>query len=571
MDFEDVLEKLGGYGRFQKLLVWGYLAPAGVLMPGYFMSQIFMLSAPKHACVLPHWLRDAYNLTSSQELALRTAVVSEDNCRVFPFAALNSSLVRRLLSGGDNSSSWLAVRAAEWEPCEEFVYDDTFYDSTASTQWDLVCERSHLPSLVFTITTLGSALGTILFGAVSDKIGRRRAFFITVGVAIVFGISSVLVTSFTAFIVLRFINATMMPQIFQLPYIILLELVGPKQRTAMLGIAWMSWTAGLCLLPLAAYASRTWVLLGLLCACSAALNLLYWKLLPESPRWLLSRNRLSEAVDVLTRIAKTNGVQPPKNLATDLECVQRKLIEEKMVAESSTLDLIRIPRIRNRFLIIILSWVANSAAYYGMSINVTNMSGNEFLNFFLLGLVEFPACVVSWWAMEKLGRRWMNVFFQLLVSTSCVAFCLAPADSAVAGVVLLMLAKFSCTASAMVVYQQASEVMPTPVRSFALGASSSVASTLTISMPYIIFLGKYGRWIPFAVIAILASLGGTFSAWLPETKGFPLSQTMEDAEQFGVNQKFFSFNRLAHKSKPGRREKGPKEKEMNLLPNTCDA
>lgn len=203
-----------------------------------------------------------------------------------------------------------------------------------------------------------------------------------------------------------------------------------------------------------------------------------------------------------------------------------------------------------------------------MSINVTNMSGNEFVNFFLLGLVEFPACVIAWWAMEKLGRRWMNVLFQCMVSASCIAFCLAPEDALITGIVLVMFAKFFCTASAMVMYQQASEVMPTPVRSFALGASSSVASTITICMPYIIYLGKYGTWIPFSVIATLAALGGGFSAWLPETRGYPLYQNMEDAQKFSANQKFFSFNRRPKEQQPSL-DPQLNEKEMSLIPNGC--
>ncbi|XP_049529176.1 LOW QUALITY PROTEIN: organic cation transporter protein-like [Dermacentor silvarum] len=571
MEFEDVLEKLGGYGKFQKMLVWGYLAPASILMPGYFMSQIFMLSTPKHTCQLPDFVRASYNLTASEALVLGAALVSEDNCRVFPPTALNSSLVNQILNGPNaaNGSSWLATSDIEWEPCERFEYDRTFYDNTASTQWDLICERNHLPSLVFTITSIGSALGTIFFGTLSDKIGRRFTFFITVVVATVFGISSILVTNFIAFIVLRFINATIMPQIFQIPYVILLELVGTKQRTAMLAVGWMSWTAGLCLLPLAAFLTRDWTVLGLMCSAAAALNAVYWKLLPESPRWLLSRDRFSEATRVLTRVAKTNGVCPPKSLANDLERVQRKLAEEEKVAKSSTADLMRMPKVRSNFLIITLSWVANAGAYYGMSINVTNMSGNEFVNFFLLALVEFPACVIAWWAMEKLGRRWMNVFFQFMVSASCIAFCLVPKEALVTGIVLVMLAKFSCTASAMVMYQQASEVMPTPVRSFALGASSSVASTITICMPYIIYLGKYGAWIPFAVIAMLATLGGAFSVWLPETRGYPLYQNMEDAQKFAEKQKFFSFNRRRNDQHPTTLDNQTNEKEMNLISNGC--
>lgn len=566
MDFEDVLEEIGGYGRFQKMLVWIYLAPASILMPGYFMSQIFMLSAPQHSCKVAE-LTDVFNLTQQEANVLHKSLVSKDNCEVFSLSAINSSLIRGFLNhGGNDSEAWFESQGLERVPCTEFTYDNTFYDSTASTQWDLVCDRSHLPSLVFTLTSVGSALGTLIFGGLSDRIGRRPAFFVTVIVAVIFGISSILVTNFIAFTVLRFVTATIMPQIFQLPYIILLELVGPKYRTSMLGIAWMAWTLGLCALPLAAYLCRTWILLGLICSACAALNFLYWKLIPESPRWLLTQNRVKEAVVLLNRIAKTNGVVPPEHLETDLMKVQKKLEEERSEAVTSTMDILRMSKIRTNFLIVTFSWIANSCAYYGLSINVTNMSGNEFINFFLLGLVEFPACVISWWSMEKFGRRWMNVFFQAMVSFSCLGFCFVPPGAVVSGVVVLMLAKFSCTASAMVMYQQASEVMPTPVRSFALGASSSLASSFSICMPYIIYLGKYGTWIPFMVMIVLATLAGASSMWLPETNGFALCQTMDDANEFGKDQKFFSFNRIKKVDKTYG-DKKPKEKEMELMVN----
>lgn len=566
MEFEDVLEEIGGYGKFQKLLVWVYLVPASILMPGYFMSQIFMLSAPAHFCTLPDVVNE-YNLTGVESVKLREALVSRDNCEMFPLWERNASVVERFLRSSDDFNlTWFQDPEPKRVACTKFTYDNSHYESTASTQWDLVCDRNHLPSLVFTVTCLGSALGTLFFGAVSDRIGRRKAFFITVVVAVVFGIASVLVTNFTAFVVLRFINATIMPQIFQLPYIILLELVGPKQRTAMLGIGWMSWTLGLCALPLAAYLSKTWIVLGLVCSSCAVLNFCYWKLIPESPRWLLSQNRVTEANDVLKQIARVNGVPPPERLLSDLERVQKKLAEEKAAAVASAMDVLRMPKIRSNFLIITFCWIANISAYHGLSLNVTNMSGNEFVNFFLLGLVEFPACLLSWWVMEKFGRRWMSALFQGMVAASCLAFCFVPPDAVVAGVVSLMVAKFACTASAMVMYQQASEVFPTPVRSFALGASSSTSSCFSICMPYIIYLGRYGTWIPFLVMLIMAIIGGILCTWLPETNGYVLCQTMEDANVFGKDQKFFSFNRIKKidKACDG---KATKEKELELMVN----
>lgn len=576
MEFEDVIDKLGGYGRFQRLLVWVYLAPASVLMPGYFMNQIFMLSVPKHSCVLPD-LAATFNLSEVREPdVLRQFLVTDDDCSTYALDSMNASLVSGLLSAADfagdvssNVSRLLNIHGAQKVACTEFSYDDTHYESTASTQWDLVCERAHLPSLVFTLSSVGSAVGTVFLGTLSDRIGRKPVFMLTVCVATVFGLTSILVTNFIAFAVLRLVNASVMPQIFQLPYIILLELVGPKQRTLMLGVCCIAWTVGLCILPLVAYLARSWILLGLISSACAIPNLFYYKLIPESPRWLLSQNRVKETMAILNRIAKSNGVEPPEDLASDLLKVQKKIAQEKEVAAASSFDLFRKARIRRNIIIITVSWVANSCAYYGLHINVTNMSGNEFLNFFLLGLVEFPASAVGWWTMENFGRRWTNVSLQLLVSAACLASCFVPTGATIAGVTASLVAKFACAASFMIMYQQAAEVMPTPLRSFALGASAAFSSAFMICMPYIVYLGRYGNWIPFLFLAVLAGTAGVSAAWLPETNGYVLCQTIEDAEDFGKTQKFFSLNRLNNKRK-GLEKGDSKEKEMQPMAMSTD-
>lgn len=43
-----------------------------------------------------------------------------------------------------------------------------------------------------------------------------------------------------------------------------------------------------------------------------------FRLIPESPRWLLSQNKIEDTMVILRRIAKTNGVDEPEDLASDL-------------------------------------------------------------------------------------------------------------------------------------------------------------------------------------------------------------------------------------------------------------
>ncbi|KAH9381267.1 hypothetical protein HPB48_003248 [Haemaphysalis longicornis] len=106
-----------------------------------------------------------------------------------------------------------------------------------------------------------------------------------------------------------------------------------------------------------------------------------------------------------------------------------------------------------------------------------------------------------------------------------------------------IVAKFSSTAAYMMMYQQSDELFPTPVRSFSVGVITALAGAFTAVMPYLIYLGRYGAWIPFLFLAILLTAAGIAASFLPETRGYPLCQTVEDAEKFGDDQKFFSFNR----------------------------
>jgi len=59
----------------------------------------------------------------------------------------------------------------------------------------------------------------------------------------------------------------------------------------------------------------------------------------------------------------------------------------------------------------------NNLFFYGLAYNITNMAGNEFLNFFLLGLSEIPSNLFGWWASLNVGRRWTQTFAFLFAGT----------------------------------------------------------------------------------------------------------------------------------------------------------
>ena len=87
---------------------------------------------------------------------------------------------------------------------------------------------------------------------------------------------------------------------------------------------------GLCALPLVGWlASGNWFIISLITGPPTILVIFGWKLLPESPRWLLSRpNRISEAETIFKRMAEVNGKDVPKNLNQSGHHKQMILISE---------------------------------------------------------------------------------------------------------------------------------------------------------------------------------------------------------------------------------------------------
>lgn len=84
---------------------------------------------------------------------------------------------------------------------------------------------------------------------------------------------------------------------------------------------------------------------------------LCFRLIPESPRWLLSKNRVEEAKQAFEKIAEVNGKKAP----LDLHQTLKKLADENEAKDESIFsyiiicDLFRYPSLRNRSFILIIT------------------------------------------------------------------------------------------------------------------------------------------------------------------------------------------------------------------------
>ena len=112
----------------------------------------------------------------------------------------------------------------------------------------------------------------------------------------------------------------MMP-LFQSPLGITTEISSVKYRGMVIGLACMAWSVGMILMPLLAYLVNRWKILRVVSVVPLAYVFLCWTILPESPRWLLTKRKVSEAKEILVKVAKVNKVDVPKDLEEKLTTI----------------------------------------------------------------------------------------------------------------------------------------------------------------------------------------------------------------------------------------------------------
>ncbi|GLV44848.1 Beta-alanine transporter [Carabus blaptoides fortunei] len=319
------------------------------------------------------------------------------------------------------------------------------------------------------------------------------------------------------------------------PMVLALELVGARQRTFVNLLSNISYSLALVGLSAVVYSTRNWRTLALITSVPFLFYFLFWFVMPESPRWLLSQGRIKEMKIILTKIAKVNGKPLTQNYISHLEQSVNKA--KRLNAEEykyGALDLVRTPNLRMKTVIITFIWFASTSVYVGLSYYAPALGGDEYLNFFLAAAVELPTYLFLWPSMQKCGRRWILCTNMVIGGSACLTTFLVKNDSAVT-LVLYCIGKMGISSSFVVILLMTSELYPTVIRGLGMGICSVFGGLGPIVIPLINYLGTDMLTLPLIIMGTLLILGGASSLLLPETLHKNLPQTLEDGERTGPN------------------------------------
>lgn len=437
----------------------------------------------------------------------------------------------------------------------------SFVGPTVKSQWGL---SSGQESLLSTVVFAGMLVGAYSWGLVSDNCGRRKGFL---GIGVLTsgaGLLSTFSPNYESLVIIRCLvglglgGSTVLCSWF-------LEFVPAPHRGKWMVVFSTFWTLGAI-----SEASLAWLvmqrlswrwLLAFSSLPSIAL-LLFYGIVPESPRYLCMKGRINDAHKILQKMALLNQSElPPGMLVPDSTVGQeeesapskhtpllsstRKVIVDFKSVFSSFFMLFSSTLIQTTLLLWVLLF-GNVFSYYGIILLTSELSSQQgkcgstilssenlqndslYINVFVTSLAELPGLLLSAIIVDRLGRK---LSMALMLALGCIfLFPLLFNVSANLTTAMLFGARMCVMGSFTIATLYAPELYPTAVRATGAGAASSVGRIGGMICPLVAVGLVTGCYLTEAIILfeVVMAISAFSSLLFPfETKGQELSDSVD--------------------------------------------
>ncbi|XP_020818411.1 organic cation transporter protein isoform X1 [Drosophila serrata] len=517
-DSDVISNFLGHYTRWSFL--WTLLLCLFQLPTTFHLFMFVFQTAPKD-----YWCAQPDHLRQMSVSEWRNLSQTSNGCLLLDVDYSQVSYDGNQLINWPANASELGYRQ-----CQHFEFSDV--DGSAKTlvqEFELVCGRDIL-SLVETCFLVGAAAGAVLSGWISDRFGRRHTLMAFVTIQSVFGGILAFSTSVAMFMSLRVIIGFASMTVTVVSFVLVVELVSGKWRT-IIGI--------LNILPVAisyvlsaglAYLIRDWRHLQLAISWPWLIMLSIWFWLPESPRWLLAQGRLDELCGLIERAARMNGTtgslpsnyrktleaavprtvvpQSPPELAGQVEGVQAAGTDAADPAVSGHVNPLLVvfgAKYWRTTCLTLIIWLTLIIIYFGLTLHLSNLGGNVYINSAVAGTVEAASICISIVVVLKVGIRRSLIGYMLLPGLCCLATNLMPNQTGV--IALATIAKCLIGANNAIIPTYTAMQYPTIVRNFGVGMGNLASGIALILVPFLWQLEHIDALLPLNIMGVSGLIG----------------------------------------------------------------
>src|SRR5215831_2134915 len=378
--------------------------------------------------------------------------------------------------------------------------------------------------LIGASTLIGIFFGSPTVGWLTDRFGRRKLFTIDIISFVILGLLQLFVQAGWQLLIVRLLLGIAIGAEYAIGPAMLAELSPSHGRGERLGWLQTLWYVGFLGAVVIAYALTAanvgWRVILATSAIPAVITLVLRYGLPESPRWLLSRDRVEEARRIVNKYLGGEAYWTTEQMAGE------------SVAPGKFRELFA-PGMRTRTWFASIFWFCNVAPYFAiftfapLVFATLHISDERISTIAANGLAALGA-IIAMLVIDRAGRR----------PTLIVCFWVATVSLGVIGawsgapgiIVVLCFALFSLFAAGagMLEGVYPAEIFPSHLRAqgtgFAAAFSRLGAASGTFLLP--IGIAHWGIGPSVLVGAVLSAIGlGVTYAWAPETANISLTKS----------------------------------------------
>uniref|UniRef100_A0A673ZKE2 Solute carrier family 22 member 6 n=1 Tax=Salmo trutta TaxID=8032 RepID=A0A673ZKE2_SALTR len=526
MGFADLLNDVGGFGRFQWIHVT-LLSIPGLLMASQNLLNNFTAGMPGHHCTIPN----RTSIASSQNIS-QSEVDDRELLRAFiPMDASGTKLSKctRYVEAQwhllESNASVIGHQAnfseLETEIClDGWTYDKTEFLSTVVSEWDLVCTLRPMKQMSQTIYMGGVLAGAIIFGGLSDRFGRKALLIWSYFQLATLGTCTAFSPSFMTYCIFRFMTGMAVSGVILNTVSLKVEWIPTKSRTLVGTLSSFFFTFGQMVLAGIAHSLRDWRKLQVAVCAPFFLFFLYSWWYSESARWLVLNRRSDKALKHIHRVARIN--RKPEMINLSFQFPLYLFLSTKPSSDPIDLSPYRF---------------STSFAYYGLAMDLQKFGVNIYLIQIIFGLVDFPAKLVALGSLTFLGRRITQGTCLLMSALMIFTNIFVPTDMQSIRTTLACLGKAFTSASFTCIYLFTGELYPTVIRQTGMGFTSTMARVGSMAAPAVLILEEMLPALPSIIYGGAAVVAGIIAFFLPETLNIPLPDTIEDVEEKWASKK----------------------------------
>ncbi|MGK2880655.1 MAG: MFS transporter [Mycobacterium sp.] len=399
-------------------------------------------------------------------------------------------------------------------------------------------------TMINTATVLGGLAGRIIGGYIADRWGRRMALSLNLLVYTLGGLISAVAVNYEMLLASRFVVGIGLGGEFTVGLAILAEIVATRHRGTLL--ATLNISSGgigniasfgffwLVLGPLNGALGgndSSWRWTYVILAVPAVLVVFFRRYLPESPRFLLSKGRVDDANQVLTRLA-SGSIKGLRKPGPTQQFVTADDIPVKV--KSSYAEVFKGENLKRTAAVGTASWMSFGAQVtllFLMPILLVSRGYSlaDSLAFTMIMNVGslFGACAASYLAGKAPRRLTVGVAAVL----GCIsAICFASFANSTALILILgVIFQFFTMMLNTMLSVWSPELFPTSVRAMGTSVVNGIGNVAGAVMPFpaLFFFDRWGVSGVFAMIALMYALLVVASRFGPETLGKSLEAVAE--------------------------------------------